>query len=237
MSPLRSAALVLACSLALTGCLGQDGKDSVGSDKSPDEVMQLAKETLDETSGVEISLEADDLPGGIDGIALVSADGTAMHPSSFEGKITGSLSGITQDGKVIAIDGTVWVDITFLTSGFDEVDPADYSAPDPSQLIATEGGLSDLLVQTTDLEQGHDVRGGEDNDEVLTEYTGKLDAELVELIVPTASGDSFDVTYQINSDGELRSMSITGQFYPDTDSMTYDLDLSNYGADKDISAP
>jgi lipoprotein LprG len=237
MSPTRTAALLLAGSLALGGCVGQDDDDPVGSDRTPEEVMQLAKETLDETSGIRIELTSSDLPDDLDQTVIVSATGTAVHPASFEGELVGRAFGLTEDGDVIAIDGTVWLNLPILQGpGFQEIDPADYGAPDPSRLIATEGGLSDLLVETDDLEEGDEIRGGEDNEEVLTEYTGTLAAEQVELVIPSASGDSFDVIYEINSDGQLRSVAITGEFY-DGSETTYSLELTDYGTEKEISAP
>lgn len=230
---------VLGLTLAVSGCFGQGDDEGVGEGKSPEEVLAQAKETLDGTSGVELELTADDLPSGVSGIVLTNAKGTAMHPSSFQGTIVGSLSGITQDGEVIAIDGTVWAKIAILTgSEFRELDPADIGAPDPSQLIATEGGLSDLLLATEDAAEGETVRGGADNSEVLTEYTGTLPGDQVQVLVPKASADDdFDVVYQIADNGELRSLAITGEFYPDTEAMTYTVTFDAYGAEKEITAP
>ncbi len=238
MSPMRTAALLLAGSLALTGCVGQDDDEPVGADRTPQEVMELAKETLDETSGIRIELTSDGLPDDLDQVVLESAAGTAVHPASFEGELVGRAFGLTEEGEVIAIDGTVWLDLPILLGpGFHDIDPAEYGAPDPSQLIATEGGLSDLLLETGDLDEGEEIRGGEDNEEVLTEYSGTLSGDQVQLIIPSADGDAFNVKYEITSDGELRSVEITGEFYDGTDDTTYTLELTEYGTEKDISAP
>ena len=40
------------------------------------------------------------------------------------------------------------------------------------------------------------MRGGEDNKEVLTEYTGTVPGSAVANVIPSADGD-FDVTYSI----------------------------------------
>jgi len=196
-------------------------------------VMALAKKTLDETSGVKIELDTSDLPDGVQGIS--HAEGTGIHPPAFEGQITAEVSGLSVDVDVIATDGKVW--IKYLTPIFTEADPADYGAPDPAQLMATEGGLSDLLVNTDDLEAGDEVRGGENNEEILTEYTGTVPASFVETVIPSASGDDFDATYTINADGEVRQATLTGEFYPDAGANTYTIDFSDYGTEKDISAP
>jgi lipoprotein LprG len=231
-SPARAAALVAAAALVLSGCTGQDSDDPVGEGKDPDEVMELAKKTLDETSGVEIDLTGD-LPSGVTGLSAATGVGT-HEPLAFKGSasVTAALS-LTVD--VIAIEDTVW--IAFPGLDYSEADPGDYGAPNPAALFATDGGISDLLVETEGLEQGDDVRGGDNNEETFTEYTGTVPADLVENVIPSATGDDFDVAYLVSSDGELREARITGEFYPDSDEMTYTIELDNYGTEKDITAP
>lgn len=224
--------VVLAAALVTAGCTGQDDKGFEGSDE---DALAAAKENLDETPAVDITLKAEDLPSGISGIVVTAAEGTGQHPHSFKGKLTGSLSGLTQEGEVVAIDGKVWIKL--LQPEFEEVDPADYNAPDPGQLMETEGGLSDLLVATEDVEKGEERRGGDDNDEVFTEYSGTLAGDLVKVVIPSASEDTFDVTYAITGDGVLREMELTGQFYPDSADMTYVLTFDNYGEAEEIKAP
>jgi lipoprotein LprG len=204
----------------------------VGEGKDPDEVMELAKKTLDETSGVEIDLTGD-LPSGVTGLSAATGVGT-HDPLAFKGSasVTAALS-LTVD--VIAIEDTVW--IAFPGLDYSEADPGDYGAPNPAALFATDGGISDLLVETEGLEQGDDVRGGDNNEETFTEYTGTVPADLVENVIPSATGDDFDVAYLVSSDGELREARITGEFYPDSDEMTYTIELDNYGTEKEITAP
>jgi lipoprotein LprG len=230
-APLVVTALALA--LVVSGCTGQKDDKGASQDKSPDEVMALAKKTLDETSGVKIELDTTDLPDGIQGIS--HAEGTGIHPPAFEGTLTAEVSGLSVDVDVIATDGKVW--IKYLTPVFTKANPADYGAPDPAQLMATEGGLSDLLVNTDNLKAGDTVRGGDNNEEILTEYTGTVPASFVETVIPSASGDDFDATYTITDDGEVREAKLTGEFYPDGGPNTYTIKFSDYGTEKDISAP
>lgn len=227
-------ALALSVSLVLTGCSGDDKSDPISKENSPEEALAKAKETLDETSGVKLTLDSQGLPDGVSGVT--DAEGIAVHPAGFDGKVTASRSGLTVPVDVIAVDGKVWMNI--LGAGFKEEDPADYGAPDPAGLISADGGISDLLVETENLEQGEDVRGGANNEEVLTEYTGTLSGDQVTRIIPSASGD-FEVTYQITSEAELREVQVTGQFYPDVDSMTYTINFSEYGEhdESDVQAP
>ncbi|GAA1770486.1 hypothetical protein GCM10009795_015720 [Nocardioides hankookensis] len=217
--------------LSLTACSGSDAGN--GSDATPDEVFAAAKSNLDETSGVKLTLDTKDLPDGVTGVE--TAEGIGTHAPAFDGTITVVLSGQAFQVPVIAVDDKVYAQIP-LTTGWQDIDPADYGAPDPAQLMSPDKGFSSLLPATTDVEQGDSVRGGTDNKEVLTEYTGTVGADTMKNIIPTASGD-FDVTYTINDDEELRSAKLTGVFYQDSTSMTYTVTFEDYGTDKDITAP
>lgn len=234
---LRTSALALAAAplvlsgLVLSGCSG--GEESVSEGRSPEEVMELAKTTFDETDGLTISLATDDLPEGL--TAIKAAQGVGTHAPAFEGSITVVLSGTDFEVPIVAVDGDVYAQIP-LTQGWSDVDPAEYGAPDPAGLMSTESGFSSLLPATVDLEEGESVRGGEDNKEVLTEFTGTVPGDVVSNVIPSASGD-FEATYTINADGELREAVLTGVFYPGAEEMTYTLGFEDYGTDQEITAP
>lgn len=215
----------------VAGC--SDDQGSVAEGRSPEEVMELAKTTLDETSGVNLSLRTSDLPPGVTGVK--AANGVGTHPPAFEGSLTVVLSGTDFDVPVIAVDDKVYAQIP-LTPGWSDVDPDDYGAPDPSRLMSPDKGFSALLPATEGVEEGESVRGGEDNREVLTEFTGTVPGDTVQNILPGAEGD-FDATYTITADGELREAVLTGVFYPNTESMTYTIGFEDYGAEKKIAAP
>jgi lipoprotein LprG len=228
----RVSSLLLSAVLALSACSGGDDKPA-GDDASPAEVMELAKTTLDETSGVNLSLATDNLPDGVTGIT--EATGVGTHPPAFDGQITVVLSGQPFEVPVVAVDGTVHAQLP-LTPGWQDVDPSEYGAPDPAQLMSTDAGFSSLLTATTDLEAGESVRGGSGNDEILTEYTGSVPDTSVKNVIPSASGD-FDAIYTISADGELREATLTGVFYPDSEEMTYTIGFDGYGTEKEITAP
>jgi lipoprotein LprG len=231
----RTRLLVGACAVLAAGTLAgcSDDPGSVSADRSPEEVMGLAKTTLDETSGVSLSLTTSDLPSGVDGVK--AATGVGIHPPAFDGSLTVALSGTEFKVPVIAVDDKVWAQIP-LTPGWSDVDPADYGAPDPSRLMSTDAGFSALLPATEGVEEGESVRGGADNREVLTEFTGTVPGDAVSNILPGAEGD-FDATYTVAADGELREAILTGVFYPDTPSMTYTIGFEDYGTEKKIAAP
>ncbi len=167
---------------------------------------------------------------------LEAATGVATHAPAFDGTITIIFAGSKVDVPVVAVDGTVFAQIP-LTVGWSDVDPAEYGAPDPAALMKPDEGFSALLAATTGLAEGESVRGGTDNDEILTEYTGTVPGSVMETVIPSSSGESFDVTYSITDDGELREARLTGVFYPQSASMTYTVDFDDYGTEQDIVAP
>ena len=227
-----SVALIVGALLApISACTG-DAEDA-GPELAPAEALAQAKRTLDETSGVALTLSTDDLPDGVTGVE--KAEGVGTHAPAFEGTITVVLLGQAVEVPVVAVDGRVYAKLPF-TTGYQDVDPAEYGAPDPARLLSPDAGFSSLLEATEDPERGERVRGGAGNKEVLTEYTGTLTDDVVKHIIPSASGE-FDATYLITGDGELRSADLTGVFYADSGPMTYTVTFEDYGTEPDITAP
>jgi lipoprotein LprG len=220
----------------LAACGADDDKGGGGDDgATPEEVLAAAKQTLDETSGVEVTLATESLPGSVTGIT--SAEGTGVHPSAFEGTFKLSVNGLPADADVIAVDGTTYAKNSLLLPDWTPIDPADYGAPDPARLMEPDGGFSGLLAAAEEVEEGESVRGGKDNKEVLTEYTGTISSDAVEALIPTAAGD-FAFTYSISDDDELREAVLEGAFYgEDEGDITYTLTLDDYGTEKEITAP
>jgi lipoprotein LprG len=231
---LVAAPLVLALALgALAAC---SGDDSGGNDNgNPEDALAAAKKTLDETSGVNVELTTKDLPGGVTGIS--SAEGTGVHPSAFQGTFKLSVNGLPADADVIAVEGKTYARNSLLLPDWTQIDPADYGAPDPAKLMDPDGGFSGLLSAAEDVKEGDSVRGGKDNKEILTEYTGTISSDAVSALIPAAEGD-FSFTYTISDDDELREAVLKGAFYgKDHGDVTYTLNLDDYGTQKDIQAP
>ncbi|MCW2832876.1 MAG: hypothetical protein JWN68_829 [Nocardioides sp.] len=227
-------ALVLAGSLALTACAG-GGEKKVTDDQSPEEVLSAAATTLKEAEGVNLTLSTTDLPEGINGIT--KAAGVATNAPAFEGTITVVFAGQSVEVPVVAVDGVVHAVLPFTDGAYQDIDPGDYGAPDPASLISAESGFSSLLGVTTDLEEGESVRGGADNDEVLTTFTGTVPGAAMKKVIPSSAGKTFDAEYLVSDDGELRQAVLTGVFYPKSEAMTYTVDFADYGTSKDIVAP
>jgi lipoprotein LprG len=227
-----TAAAVLLSLPLLAACSGDEGS-SADDGPSPEEVLADAATTLTETSGVELTLSTDQLPEGVSGI--IRAVGTVTNAPAFEGSITVVFAGQTVDVPVIAVDDMVYAQLPF-TPGYDKVNPEEYGAPDPSGLIGDDG-FAGLLGLTESPEAGESVRGGADNTEILTTYSGTVPGDAMDAIIPSSSGDSFDVEWQVSDDGELRRATLTGVFYPRAEPMTYTVDFADYGTEKDITAP
>lgn len=225
------AALLLA--VTLVGCGGgDDGPDADAP--TPEEVLARAKTNLDETSGLSIALTTPGLPDGVQGIA--SATGVITDTPAFEGDLEVVLSGTTFSVPVIAVDEVVYAQLP-LTTGWQDIDPEDYNAPDPAGLVTGETGFSGLLPATTEVTEGESVRGGDNNEEILTTYTGTVPGTAMEKVIPSTAGDLFEATYEITDDGELREATFVGVFYPDSGEMTYTVTFDNYGTQKEIAAP
>lgn len=217
--------------LLLPACSGDEAKPA---GETPQDVLAAAAERIDETSGIELSLSSAGLPQ--QGNQLIGGEGTAVKPDAFEGTLEVKAFGIAADVEIIATDGTVWAKHPLVFPEFTKVDPATLGFPDPGALLAAEGGVSDLLAGTAELEEGESIRGGEDNKEVLTEYTGVLTSEQIKEVLGMGTGD-FQVRYEIDSDGYLRTVEVTGEFYAGEAPATYTVDLEEYDVTKEITAP
>jgi lipoprotein LprG len=222
-----------ALTLALTACSGDDSSGPAADERSPEDVVAAAAATLTDTSGVQLSLSTDDLPEAIN--AIQKAVGVATDAPAFEGTLTVLLTGQAFDVPVIAVDDQVFAQIP-LTPGWSPVDAEEYGAPDPAGFLSPDDGFAAILEAATDLEKGDSVRGGADNSEILTTYTGSVPGEVVDKVIPGASGD-FDLTAQITEDDELRELALTGVFYSGAEPNTYTVGFEDYGTTQDITAP
>lgn len=218
----------------LAACSGDDGDG--GDAPSWSDAGAKAKDLLDKTSGVELSLSTKDNPG-VD--YLSKATGTIVaDPPAFEGKVSGVVSGFpANDIDVVSVGGTLWVNISILGGWSDKYQPDDLCAPDPATLLDPDSGVSNVLTSSEDVETGKSERGGADNKDIFHTYSGKATGDSVRAILPCAEGDDFDITYRVDDDGYLRSAEVSGVFFPGADEVTYTIDVEKYDVTKDISAP
>ena len=115
------------------------------------------------------------------------------------------------------------------------MNPADYGAPDPAQLMDPDTGLSAWLTAATGIEEGDRVRDGE---LVLSSYTGSLPGKVVDASIPSADEKAeFPATFRIDGDGLLRSVEVSGPFYGPKGTVDYTVSVDDYGTDQDIRKP
>ncbi len=229
--------------LAVTSCSGDEGASSNkkadaddSGDASPEEVMAYAKKLIDETSGVEIALSTEDDPDT--DAFLKSAEGTIVaDPASFEGTADGRVMGFSaSDIGVVSVDGDFYLDVPI--TGWQTFKPREICAPDPATLLDPDTGVSSVLTAAEELEQGDSERGGPDNSEVLTVYTGVVPGTAITNVLPCAPGEEFDAKFTVNEEGYLRAAEVTGEFFKSDDqTITYTIDLEKYDVEKDISKP
>jgi lipoprotein LprG len=227
----RAAATTVALLVSLTllaGCSGSDDEAKV----SPTKTLAAAKKNLDATSGVRIGLSTEALPQGVSG--LLTATGLGTHDPAFDGKIKVSVSGVTADAAVVAVNGKVFAKLPF-TTRFVPIDPGDYGAPDPADLLNDDGGLSSLLTSATDVKRGKQVRAGK---AVLTSYSATVPGKAVADVIPSATRSAgFDATFTVSDADRLAKAVLRGPFYPKAKDVTYTITFDDYGIKKNITAP
>jgi lipoprotein LprG len=222
-------ALLLVLCAVLAGC-SRAGSGS--AERSPASVLAAAKKQLDTTSGVRIGLSTPKLPAGVNG--LLGATGIGTHAPAFQGTIKVAANGFTADADVVAVRGRVHARLPF-TKKFTVIDPADYGAPDPADLLAPEGGLSSLLTSATDVTSSGEVRDGKT---VLRSYTGTVPGKAVRTVIPSASATAdFDTTFTVGDQDRLAKAVLDGPFYPRGGDVTYTITFDDYGTAKNIKAP
>ncbi|HET6395110.1 MAG TPA: LppX_LprAFG lipoprotein [Blastococcus sp.] len=228
----RTAAPLLALALlavpALTACSGGSGDTASAADLLAD-----AKRTLDETETLHFVLGSEGAPEV--GTELVGGEGDIARPASFDGTLQVLAVGSTLDLAVVSVDGTVYAQLPF-TSGFSVVDPAQFGFGDPGALIDPDTGISQLLAEAENAELGEERRVEGD---VVREVTADLPGELVEQILTSEDpSQAVKARFSIAVDsGELLRAELTGPFFSAEDDATYTLELSDFGADVDITAP
>jgi hypothetical protein len=220
-------ALALFAGPVLAGCSGGSSGES-----APD-LLAHAKHTLDDAKSLHFVLTSEGAPET--GTELVGGEGDVARPASFEGTLKVLALGSTLDLDVVSVDDTVWAQLPFASS-FSQIDPAQFGFGDPGALLDPETGISQLLGKATSAKLGEERRV---DGEVVREVTAALPGDLVEQIL-TSEDPSKPVQARFSiaiDSGELRRAELTGPFFTAEDDATYTLELSDFGADVEITAP
>ncbi|WP_448624605.1 LppX_LprAFG lipoprotein [Geodermatophilus sp. URMC 64] len=223
---LRRAGAPLLALVVLTACGG-------GSDESAPDLLDRAKTTLDDAKSAHFVLASDGAPDT--GTLLVGGEGDILRPSSFQGTLQVQAAGSTTDIDVISVNGTVYAQLPLLPN-YSEIDPAQFGFGDPGALLDPDTGISQLLAEAENAELGDERRV---DGEVVREVTAELPGDLVERLLTSQDPDQpVQARFSIATDsGELRRAELTGPFFTADEDATYTLDLSDFGADVEITAP
>ncbi|MGY1836221.1 LppX_LprAFG lipoprotein [Blastococcus sp. SYSU DS0510] len=231
MSLRRGAVPLLALAL-----LAGPGLAACGSDEpaeSAADLLDRAKRTLDEAESAHFVLDSEGAPAS--GTVLVGGEGDIARPASFDGTLQVRALGSSLDLQVVSVDGTVYAQLPF-TSGFSVIDPAQFGIGDPGALLDPETGISQLLAEADSAELGEERRV---DGVVVREVTAELPGDLVQDVL-TSQDPSQPVQARFSvatESGELRRAELTGPFFEAGTDATYLLELSDFGADVEISAP
>lgn len=225
-------AAVLALVLPLAGCGGDDGDGDGGGGDSPEEALTAAKEKFDDAESVRLRLSTESTPTS--GDAVLGADGTLTQQPAFEGEVKVVISGFTADVPIVSLDGEVLAKLP-MTPKYTAIDPAEYGAPDPADFVDPDAGISTLLTQLEDVEEGEQTRQG---DLILTTYTGTLPGERVKPIIPSADEKgTYETEIGLDEDGLIRTLEVTGDFFEADGDVTYEVTLDDYDKPVTVKKP
>lgn len=229
----RPLALLPALALGATFLAGCGGDEAEAEDPTPAEVLAEAKTNFDEAASVRLTLATDATPESGNGV--LGAEGVLTQDPAFDGEVRVLLNSLSATVPVISVGGDVYAQIPLVGTGWTVIDPLEYGAPDPAGFADPEQGLSSLLTQLEDVEEGEETRDG---DTILTTYTGELPGAAVAEIIPSADADApFPTTVGIDDDGFASTVQITGPFFGDATEVRYDLGFADYGVDVSVEAP
>ncbi|XVX19861.1 LppX_LprAFG lipoprotein [Actinomycetota bacterium] len=220
---------LLASALLAAGCSGAEKE----TEKPPNEVLAAAKQQLDTTSGVQLTLASTNVPKNANGVTAANGTGMVNPGPGFTGTINATLRGVTGTIDAIGLGKQTW--IKFFTPDYQAFDPGTVGAPNPAMLFDKTDGISSLLPATTEVAKGKQARLRE---AVLQEYSGKLPGSAINKVLVFGEKDgSFDVTYGIEpATSRLRTAKMTGPFFAGTTS-TFTLQIDDYGTKVDITKP
>jgi lipoprotein LprG len=211
----------------VAGCGGGEPEETA------DQLLARARTTLDEADSLHFVLTSEGAP--TTGTALVGGEGDVARPASFEGTLQVLAAGGALDLAVVSVDGTVYAQLPF-TTGYSVVDPAQFGFGDPGTLLDPETGISQLLADAGSAELGEERRV---DGEVVREVTAELPGERVEQVLTSEDpSQPVQARFSVATDsGELRRAELTGPFHTAGQDATFTIELSDFGADVEITAP
>jgi len=231
-------ALLMTAALTAAACSGDVDRPAGNEPPTATEKLgaagqlAVAKARADAATSMHLTVRSSGVPDSVNGV--LGVDGSGTHAPAFKGTLEVRISGFQVKVEAVALGEALYVKLPF-TTAFTQVDPKEFSAPNPAKLFATKGGIASLMTATTNPGQGKPIREGA---EVLNTVTGKLSGDRVAPVLGIGDAtQTFDVTYGITEPGgELRKVTVIGPFYRGAIS-TYTLTLDKYGAPVEITKP
>ena len=219
--------------LALAGCDSSPAAPEPEDEETAAELLERSRATLDDTSSVHFVLGSEGVPDSA--TTVVGGEGDLARPSSFDGTLQVQALGQNLDLAVVSVDGEVYAELPF-TNGFSVIDPGEFGFSDPGALLDQETGISLFLSEAENVEFGEERRV---DGVVVQDVTAQVPGELVAQLLANENPDEpVDAEFSVETDsGELRQAQLTGPFYAEDEDATYTLELSDFGADVEITAP
>lgn len=218
---------IIALTMLVTACSGS------AAGAPPEDRLAAAQAGVESAEAITMSLTGTDLPSGANGVK--AATGSAVIDGDlikFQGEFQGKVQGIAATVELLAIGDDTYMKL--FTPDFEPVDLTTLGVPNPAGFFSPSTGFANVIAATTDVKEGKQVREG---DEVLTEITGKLAGDKVHALLNLGEADqSFDVTYGLTEENELRKIVVSGEFWKGAVS-TYTMLLTDYGVTVAIEAP
>jgi lipoprotein LprG len=222
--------MVLGAALLVTGCGGGDKPKA--AEKTPAEVMKIAKKHFDDASSVHIALSTESVPSSGNGV--LGATGDVTHAPAFKGEVRAFISGFTATVPITSVGGKVYAKLPLQTK-YAVIKPSAYGAPDPADFADPDNGISALLIKLEGLKkQGQSRSGGT----ILTTYSGTLPGSAVKKVIPSAvAKKTYKTLVGVDEKGTAITVKVTGPFFTGSDDVTYDVKLTGYGQGVTISVP
>ncbi len=225
----RSLLAVAGLALALTGCSGAAETPT----KPPAERLAAAKAAFDGAKTVALDLTSRDVPPRENGVTAAKGSGV-IDPTEpkFAGTITGTIEGVAGTVDLIALGETAYM--KFFTPDYVETDLDTLNAPNPALFFDPAKGISSLLTEAAAAKDAGQTRAGS---EVLDKVDGTLPGTRIEDLFHLGDGTgTFTVSFGLTADGQLRTASLKGPFFPGT-TATYVLTLTDYGKPVEVTRP
>ncbi|GMA21129.1 LppX_LprAFG lipoprotein [Arsenicicoccus piscis] len=219
--------------LLLAACSGGVGDPSPSTSEDPTVALGKTRDAFVAAKSVHLALTSEGIPTTANGVSGATGTGVIDKVTpKFAGTVTGRVQGTSATIDVIAIGRDTWLKL--FTPTFEKADLAKLGAPNPATFFNPDTGIAYLFAGTTGVKQGEQVRDGQD---VLDVYTATVPGGQVRNLLRVGDATkTYQATFGVAPEHELRTVSLTGELYPGTTS-TYTLRLADYGQPASITAP